>query len=240
MEIFVQTCDLNTYLPPRMPRALLSCRFCRSQCRPQRISATSDARSATLVQILPSATSTPTHICHLGCPERYSRADSAVGNADPNTYLSLRMPGTLLSCRLCRPQCRPQHRSATSDAQSVTRLQILPFANLNPDLSPRMPRPRCPRLLCTLQHRLPKMRFKNTHTSEAWTPGTSTQIPSCLRAMRFSSMIIRGTEFAAFVTFLRTERPFATGIAPNNTLKRLPKSSQWLQRVQTKHGSTIM
>ena len=111
-----------------MPRALRSCRFCRSQCRPQHISATSDARSATLVQILPSATSTPTHICHLGCPERYSHADSAVGNADPNTYLSLRMPGTLLSCRLCRPQCRPQHRSATSDAQSVTRLQILPLA----------------------------------------------------------------------------------------------------------------
>ena len=176
-----------------MPKALLSCRFGCRQRRPQHVSATSDAQSVTRLQILPSAMPTPTQICHLGCPERYSLADSAVGDTD-----------------------------------------------LNPDLSPRMPRPRCPRLLCTLQHRLPKTRFKNTHTSEAWTPGTSTQIPSCLRAMRFSSMIIRGTEFAAFVTFLRTERPFATGIAPNNTLKRLPKSSLWLQRVQTKHGSTIM
>ena len=103
MEISVQNFDLNTHLPPPMPRALLSCRFCRSQCRPQHISATSDARSATLVQILPSATPTPTHICHFGCPERHSRAASAVRNADPNTDLP-------------------------PDARSVTRLQTLPLA----------------------------------------------------------------------------------------------------------------
>ena len=102
MEIFVQNCDLNTYLPPPMPRTLLPCRFCRSQCRPQHRSATSDAQSATLVQIPPSATPTPTHICHFGCPERYSRADSAVRNADPNTDLPPRMPRALLACRFCR------------------------------------------------------------------------------------------------------------------------------------------
>ena len=182
------------------------CGNLRTKLRPQYISATSDAQSVTLVQILPSAMPTPTHICNLGCSEHCSLAYSAVGNADLNTYLPPRMPRALLSYRFCRPQCRPQHRSATSDARNVTLVQILPSAmltptqichlgcperysladsavgdaDLNPDLSPRMPRPRCPRLLCTLQHRLPKTRFKNTHTSEAWTPGTSTQIPSCL------------------------------------------------------------
>ena len=65
--------------------------------RPQRRSATLDAQSATLVQILLSATPTSTKICHLRCPERYSREDSAVGNADLNADLPSQMPRTLLS-----------------------------------------------------------------------------------------------------------------------------------------------
>ena len=106
------------------------CGNLRTKLRPQRRSATSDAQSITLVQILPSAMPTPTHICHLGCPERYSRADSAVRNADPNTNLPSRMPRALLACRFCRWRRRPQSRSITSDAETP-----MPALTLHPTTS---------------------------------------------------------------------------------------------------------
>ena len=69
------------------------------------------------------------------------------------------------------------------------------------------------------------------------------QMPRALLSCRFcrrQRRPQRRTEFAAFVIFFRTDSPFANGTAPHNSLKRLPRSSLWLQRCQTRHGSAIM
>ena len=95
------------------------CASRRKERLPQRRSATSDAQNAVLVQILQSAASTSTRICHPGCPECCSRAESAVGGANLNADLPPRLPRMLLLCRFCSRRRRPQRRSTTCGADNA-------------------------------------------------------------------------------------------------------------------------